>query len=1102
VVSYLDTLGRDEVGDRQLLLNFAGAADQSAFAQIVHRHGKLVFGVCRRLLGAGPDSDDAFQATFLVLARKASSIRKPNALASWLYGVAYRIAGDLQKQRSRRRQRESAAPASLEQIPEEPSRHTDPGLQASRREVASVVDEELTRLPAGDRDALVACLMQGMSHSEAARHLGWPLGTLKSRIEHGRQLLRERLERRGLALSSLAVSVLLREQIAVAVPPALAARALQVVTQRAGSAQVLALAGQAMRSLAAGKLRLIGLGLLTACLVGFGAAAFALRGERGEPANNPPESGQTQANEPLQDHQLAAAPNLPAGAIAGFGAIPFHNGSRIEASEISPDGKRLATLGKRSATVWDLASGARLHRFFFEVPAMPAFDGSLAFSPDGKRLACRPSKDQILVWDLTDGKQVRRFAVEQKWVYGFSFLRFSADGKALIAQVDEDVAWLNIATGAIDPRLPRVRLKQLSPDDKTFIAVDEGKRLVHIGDAATGKITHALPVGARPDRMEQGVLFLPDGVTLAVINHQKRPGKDAQLREVQFWDRTTGKRRDMTWGLPDETDGRQTYRLTHSADGKVLYFPEDHKNIRRFSLTTGKELEPMPVYGAWTTAVFPHPDGKTLFSVQLDQIRRWDLATGSQTSRDADFLDWWETAISPNGRWLALGALQGPLELRDVESGKVKRIDYAKSNGRYLVFSPDSNVLAINNYDHIHFLRVPELTEIKKLKKENDVLGAASIHYSQAGRYLAFLTSTGHLRVVDLSSDKEIWSLGEIWKALFTANGNKMFVLPRGGSVLRLYEIATHKVVFEFDLWPEREPGRRVGNLAPAWALSPDGRILAVAKSSGHVLLLDTATGKERSRFLSMATDQAMARDGDYRLHPTALAFSADGQWLAAGGQDSFVRIWEVNTRRELHRLHGHEWETVALAFSADGRRLLSFGGGEAILWDLRPGRDSDKTEPLTDLLSADGHKVYAAMWKLAADPAAPARLRQIIPPGRVDARPERITKLIADLDSGRFTDRDAAQRALEKMEGHVRPALQSVLDRKPSLETERRIRKLLAARDDDPGPNQLRILRAVRVLELQGRAAARQVLREWSEGSSGLRLTEEARAALARLPR
>jgi RNA polymerase sigma factor (sigma-70 family) len=1090
----------NEVSDRQLLLNFASRADEAAFAAIVERHGPVVLGVCRRLLGAGPDIDDAFQATFVVLARKAASIHKQSSLGSWLYGVAHRVALQVRKQRARRRQHETAAAASLAQSAQTESRQVNPALQASFREIGTILDQELQRLPDLERDALVVCLMEGMSHTEAAEHLGWPLGTLKTRLERGRQWLRERLQRRGLALSAVALTMVLTEQMTAAVPPALGQTTLQAAAHRVCSPEVSALAGRVARALSASKFKLVLVGVLTMCLVGFGAA-LGLTGGGGEPSSDPPPARQEQGQEPPLGKSfdllpaLHEVPNLPAGAIASFGAVPFHNGARIETSELSADGKRLATLSRRSATVWDLASGKRLYRFYFDTPARPAHDGTMAFSPDGKLLACRPTNDDAIIWDLTTGKELARFRVEPVR-FSFAFMRFSRDGSALIVQAGEDVAWLNLATGAKDRVLPHVRIKQLSPDDKTFAVVEEAKRQLHLCDANTGKLMHTLAVCAKRDGMEQGVLFLPDGVTVAIIHHADSPAKEDYRKEAQFWDLTTGKRRDLTWSLP-KSDRREAYRLALSADGKVLYFPEDRNNIRRLSLETGKELEPLPLYGMWTTAVFPHPDGKQLFSVHLEVIHRWDVATGNQLSKDADLIDWQETAISRGGRWLAMAAYQGQLQLLDMASGAAKAVDYGKGTCRTLAFSPDEKVLAVNHYDHVQFLRVPELTEIKKLPRPNDALGEALIQFSPDGRYFATLTSVGKLIVFDLTTDKEVQAHKEIQMALFAPDGKNMLMHPRHSDVLRLVETAGQKVNFEARLTPAPDQSGRPMRAVTALAFSPDGKVLAVALSAGEVCLLDAATGKERGRFTAVPNDGLTS---NYPLHATALAFSADGQWLAVGGGDGFLRVFEVSTRRELHRLHGHEDQTQALAFSADGRRLVSTCGREGILWNLRPGGDQKVSDPFADLLSADGRKIYRAVWALAADPAAPALLRQHIAPVRLDVRPERVSQLITDLDSPQFSVRDAAQRALAELEGNARPALLGALAKKPSLEMERRIRKLLDALEGEGSATELRALRAVHALELQGSDAARQVLRDWSEGTSGLRLTEAARAALMRL--
>jgi RNA polymerase sigma factor (sigma-70 family) len=214
VLHHVRSLEVADLNDQQLVQRFAGSADHAAFAALVRRHGSLVLGVCRRVLGPGPDLDDAFQATFVVLARKAAAIRKQTSVASWLYGVAYRLALKLRIRRGRRQRRET----SLQQTVETQAMRVDPAARASLTELGAILDEELQKIPAPCRDALLLCHLEGLSNSEAAQHLGWPLGTLKGRVQRGRDLLRKRLQRRGVTLSATALVLALAEQALAAVP--------------------------------------------------------------------------------------------------------------------------------------------------------------------------------------------------------------------------------------------------------------------------------------------------------------------------------------------------------------------------------------------------------------------------------------------------------------------------------------------------------------------------------------------------------------------------------------------------------------------------------------------------------------------------------------------------------------------------------------------------------------------------------------------------------------------------------------------------------------------------------------------------------------------
>jgi WD40 repeat protein len=780
--------------------------------------------------------------------------------------------------------------------------------------------------------------------------------------------------------------------------------------------------------------------------------------------------------------------NLPQGALSSFGRLPFHNGSRIHASEISPDGKLLATLSSRSATVWNTATGQPLHRFFFDVPSWPGYRRGLAFSPDSKRLACGPTSEHIFVWDLASGKEVRRFTTVFE-MFGYSFLRFSADGAALIVESNDVLSWLNVETGAAIRRLPHGRIKQLSPDDKTFVIVRQTNRQVLIGDAVIGQIKHTLPIAAQFHGTDQGVLFLPDGITLAVVHYF-----EDFTSEVQFWNVNTGKRQERIWPLPKSAVGIW-HRLTLSPDRKVLY-----STLRRYSLEANKELPPIPL--GWTTAVFPLPDGKTLIAVGLEEIHRWDVVNGKGISKPKDFIHWRETAISPDGCWLALRGAQshdGFLELCDTASGKAKRIAWPWGNGAHIAFTSDGRSLAVNEYGHLQFLRVPEMAEAKKLAPAGKYdIQEASLHFSADARHLALVRDTGLMRLYDLTTDKEVWSLEDTSRALFTPDGKRLLAESRKDGKLRLHDLATKKTVFEVKRPVDRGNSRRGGARITDWAFSPDGRVLAVAMTGGHVCLLDAKTGKERSRFLSVPIEHPFGVD-DYYLHATAIAFSPDGQWLAGGGDDGYLRIWDVPMRRELHRLHGHEGGTRSLGFSANGRRLVSFGDGEGLVWDLRP-RNEIRTgsNPFMDLSAKEGPTVYRAVWTMADDAQAPAMLREKIPSKRVDIRPERIARLIGDLRAEQFSVRNAAMRSLAELEGIARTALVGAMEKNPPLEMKRRIETLLSE-IDTPSETALQISRAVLAMELNVSDAARKLLQDWSEGTSGLRLTEESRAALAR---
>lgn len=199
----------DGLADGQLLECFSAQGEEAAFEALVRRHGPMVLGVCRRVLGNYHDAEDAFQATFLVLVRKAASIRPPGMVGNWLYGVAYQTALKVRAGAMKRRGREKQMMDMPE--PEVP--------QNLWRDLQPLLDQELTRLPDKFRIPLVLCDLEGKTRKEAARRLGWPEGTLSSRLARARRMLAKRLSRHGVALSGGALAMLLSQNAASAGAP-------------------------------------------------------------------------------------------------------------------------------------------------------------------------------------------------------------------------------------------------------------------------------------------------------------------------------------------------------------------------------------------------------------------------------------------------------------------------------------------------------------------------------------------------------------------------------------------------------------------------------------------------------------------------------------------------------------------------------------------------------------------------------------------------------------------------------------------------------------------------------------------------------------------
>ncbi|HEV3448461.1 MAG TPA: sigma-70 family RNA polymerase sigma factor, partial [Gemmataceae bacterium] len=294
------------LNDKQLLERFANQRDEQAFAVLVRRHGARVLGVCRRVVQQAQEAEDVFQATFLVLARKAAHVNWHESVGNWLYEVAYRLAHKARQEMTRRRVHEQRAAVT---------QGSEPRPEWMWRELSSILDDELSRLSPKHRMPLLLCYLEGMTQDEASRKLGWSLRTLRRRLEYGRKILRARLTGRGLVLPAVLVTANLSGQEIGSVSVAQVEGTVRAATAFAsGKAEMgpthikaAALAEGGLKAMLLDKLRRVVAAIVVVCMAAGGTGMF-LHGalaekpvapEQRDPAATPAKAADDSAN----DHQ-------------------------------------------------------------------------------------------------------------------------------------------------------------------------------------------------------------------------------------------------------------------------------------------------------------------------------------------------------------------------------------------------------------------------------------------------------------------------------------------------------------------------------------------------------------------------------------------------------------------------------------------------------------------------------------------------------------------------------------------------------------------------------------------------------------------------------
>lgn len=297
--------------DGDLLDRYTQQQDEAAFEALVRRHGPMVLGVCRRILGNSHDAEDAFQATFLVLVRKANSIRPVGMVGNWLYGVAQHTALEARRSAARRRAKEAQVTPRT-QTPDDACAHLRP-----------ILDRELARLPAKYRAVLVLCDLEGRTRKEAAQQLGLPEGTVASRQARARTILAKRLTRQGVTISSGALATVLAQEAMSASPPfTLILATVKVATAYAAgaaamSASVVVLTEGVLKAMFLSKLKI---GVIVVAVVGFLSAGWGIgpmlrtaaagpqeRATTATPAADPPTKTNPNQKQPVDRDEVRQA---------------------------------------------------------------------------------------------------------------------------------------------------------------------------------------------------------------------------------------------------------------------------------------------------------------------------------------------------------------------------------------------------------------------------------------------------------------------------------------------------------------------------------------------------------------------------------------------------------------------------------------------------------------------------------------------------------------------------------------------------------------------------------------------------------------------------
>jgi RNA polymerase sigma factor (sigma-70 family) len=886
---------RDGMTDAQLLADYLVHHDDAALAFLVKRHAPIVWGVCRRVLANHHDAEDAFQATFLVLVRKAALIRNKELLANWLYGVARQTALNARTTLAKRNKREQQVTVMPEPAQTEQQLVSDLG---------PLLDQELGLLPENYRAVIVLCDLEGKTRQEAARCLDCPEGTVASRLVRARTLLAKRLATHGMPSGALAV-VLSQATASAGVPASvlistIKAAALFAVGQTGAGAisvKVVALAEGVLKAMLLKNLTKLAVAVVLTCLFGLVAAAWVVAQTKSENATSAanarpmikvPDSKDVKAKAPPREPKIDRYGDpLPKGAVARLGTVRWRHGGPVYAVAYSPGGKLLASAGFDGIVrLWEPDSGKEIRR----LEGHKSHVRCLAFSPDGKVLASSGDAEEkqaqggeesiVRLWDVSGGKQIGQLKGHTDRVHS---LAFTTSGKILAAGGDDRThLWdwaAGMQVGLLDKQqLGWIRSLAFTADDRKLVAASDDGEIV-----------------------------------LWELSRDFTKGKEVRRFKGQKWGAVS---------------------VVLSKGGKRLFTGSHDKTARMWDMNTGKTIMEFKGHAGWVNSVAVSPNGKLLATGSEDwSVRLWDVERGIMLRKLTDKVVVTNAgnqeavhavAFSPDGKTLAVANNENRLRLWDVATGKERfPVPGHESIVIAVAYSPDGkSVVSASHVDRT--LRLWEVATSKEVRVFRGHDGAINaVAFSRDGKRLA---SAGayvdeSVRVWDVHTGKQLHKFHvpgtHFYSVAFSANGK--YVAAAGD-----------KRVWIWDAGTGRELRILNGHTAMlnGVAFSPDGKLIASAGADRMLCLWSMKDGNKVRDF--PATEQGFM----------SVAFSPNGKQLVTGGIDKVICLWDVNTGKKVLTIDAPEPLIRAVAFSPDAKYLVSSTrAGTVQVWDRATGR-------------------------------------------------------------------------------------------------------------------------------------------------------------------